>query len=329
MGSKYINSTMVKRQRQSSLRRGRGIVNSLINKLPIELHIPGYSYCGPGTQLDKRLQRGDKGINQLDAACKDHDIAYSQSKDLITRHQADKILQHRAWERANSKDAKLGEKTAAWFVTTAMKDENTDYEIGLVSFNSFTTIPNIDESNNLFVWGDKNKLNEFKVPVGAYELDDLISVLKKHMNDKDKNAKIDIIPDINTSKISISSNRIISFNNANSIAQVFGFDVQRLDPGKIYSSNHPVKILKVNSIGIDCSIAAGSYLNGNPVHIIHQFFPTVPSGYKIVESSQNILYYPVSVKTINNITVKIIDQSGGLINFREEEITVTLHIRKV
>lgn len=208
-------------------------------------------------------------------------------------------------------------------------DENTDYEIGLVSFNSFNTIPNIDNTNNIFVWGEKNKMNIFKVPTGAYELDELIRVLKEHMNDTDKNSEIKIIPDLNTSKISISSNRIISFNNTNSIAEVFGFDAKRLEPRKTYTSDHPVKILKVNSIGIDCSVAAGSYLNGKPVHIIHQFFPTVPSGYKIVESPQNILYYPVSVKTINNLTIKIIDQSRNLINFRKEEITVTLHIRKV
>lgn len=26
---------------------GEGLVNSLINKLPIELHIPTYEFCGP------------------------------------------------------------------------------------------------------------------------------------------------------------------------------------------------------------------------------------------------------------------------------------------
>ncbi|KAK9681122.1 Phospholipase A2-like domain [Popillia japonica] len=71
---------------------GSGLVDSLINKLPIELHLPGYQYCGPGTKLQKRLERGDSGINPLDQACKDHDIAYSQSKDLKQRHEADRIL---------------------------------------------------------------------------------------------------------------------------------------------------------------------------------------------------------------------------------------------
>lgn len=101
---------------------GGGVVNSLINKLPFELHIPGgYQYCGPGTKLQKRLARGDPGINPLDKACREHDIAYSKSRDLEHRHKADYELEQRAWERVKSKDAKLGEKAAAWAVTNTMK----------------------------------------------------------------------------------------------------------------------------------------------------------------------------------------------------------------
>lgn len=110
------------RHRSRRRSKGKGLVNSLINKLPFELHIPGgYQYCGPGTKLKKRLARGDPGINPLDKACKQHDIAYSQTKDLAQRHQADRILAERAWERVKSDDAGLGEKAAAWGVTTTMK----------------------------------------------------------------------------------------------------------------------------------------------------------------------------------------------------------------
>lgn len=101
---------------------GEGLINSLINKLPFELHIPSYQYCGPGTKLQKRLARGDPGINPLDAACKEHDIAYSRNKDnLEARHKADSLLEQRAWERVKSRDAGVGEKTAAWAVTNIMK----------------------------------------------------------------------------------------------------------------------------------------------------------------------------------------------------------------
>ncbi|KAI8123408.1 Capsid protein VP1 [Lucilia cuprina] len=100
---------------------GEGLVDKIINALPIELHLPGYQYCGPGTKLQQRLNRGDKGINQLDSACKEHDIAYSKSKDINIRHQADKILENRAWERVLSKDSGLSEKSFAYLVANAMK----------------------------------------------------------------------------------------------------------------------------------------------------------------------------------------------------------------
>lgn len=100
---------------------GAGLLNTVINKLPFELHLPGYQFCGPGTKLKKRLARGDIGVNQLDSACKLHDIAYSQHKNLEDRHSADKQLEYSAWDRVKSKDAGFGEKAAAWFVTNAIK----------------------------------------------------------------------------------------------------------------------------------------------------------------------------------------------------------------
>lgn len=84
-------------------------MNTLINKLPIELHLPGYQYCGPGTKLDKRLARGDSGINGLDKACKEHDIAYSNFLDKTNRHKADKVLIDKSWQRVKSKDSSLRE----------------------------------------------------------------------------------------------------------------------------------------------------------------------------------------------------------------------------
>ena len=104
--------------------RGSGIINNTIDKLPFEIHIPGYSYCGPGTKLQKRLNRGDPGINLLDKACKQHDITYSQTKDISKRNVADKILSEKAWERVKAKDSSIGEKTAAFAVTNIMKTKS-------------------------------------------------------------------------------------------------------------------------------------------------------------------------------------------------------------
>jgi len=105
----------------STKRTGCGLLNSAIDALPFELHIPGYQFCGPGTHLKKRLTRGDRGINPLDAACREHDIAYSQSKDLADRHAADDILAVSARKRITARDSTLRERAAAAAVWAAMR----------------------------------------------------------------------------------------------------------------------------------------------------------------------------------------------------------------
>lgn len=98
------------------------LVNTAIDALPIELHLPGgYQYCGPGTKLKQRLSRGDPGINKLDEACKAHDIAYSNYTDTERRSIADRVLAEKAWQRVKSSDAGIGERAAALAVTAAMK----------------------------------------------------------------------------------------------------------------------------------------------------------------------------------------------------------------
>lgn len=112
---------MVKRHKKGREKKqdGYGLIDYIVDKLP-EIHIPGYQYCGPGTELEKRLARGDPGVNKLDQACRDHDIAYSSTKDSNRRHEADKSLIGRAFPRVYSSDAKLGERAAALLVSGLM-----------------------------------------------------------------------------------------------------------------------------------------------------------------------------------------------------------------
>lgn len=102
-------------------RFGKGLIDRIIDKIPFELHVPNYQYCGPGTHLKERLNRGDPGINPLDAACKTHDIAYDKNKESSERSKADKILQKEALKRVFAKNASFGERAVALGVAAAMK----------------------------------------------------------------------------------------------------------------------------------------------------------------------------------------------------------------
>jgi hypothetical protein len=38
-----------------------------------EKHMPGYNFCGPGTNVWRRLRNGVRPMNRIDAACLQHD----------------------------------------------------------------------------------------------------------------------------------------------------------------------------------------------------------------------------------------------------------------
>src|SRR5436190_10066381 len=130
---------------------GRGLLNRAINALSIELHMPGYQFCGPGTHLEKRLVRGDRGINPLDAACREHDIAYSRSNDLRERHVADNILAAEERKRITTRDSIFGKRAAATAVWTAMKAK-TKFGMGLKTKKIDKENEKVDTSNSKAWW---------------------------------------------------------------------------------------------------------------------------------------------------------------------------------
>ncbi len=90
-----------------------------------EMHLPGYNFCGPGTNVSRRLREGVKPMNALDAACRIHDI------EIETRGPATKGSSPKALRTSDKKLAKAAKHIAlttedsdlrayAWLVHRAM-----------------------------------------------------------------------------------------------------------------------------------------------------------------------------------------------------------------
>ena len=200
--------------------------------------------------------------------------------------------------------------------------ENKDYVLGLSSFLSFNSIPNVDANNNkIHIAG----VGDIEIPTGSYEIEDigrfLTDICKKY------GITFTLKANNNTLKSEIYCDRIIKFVSDNSINKLLGFTAKELEPLKTHISNLPVSILKVNSLRIECNITTGAYFNGKKVHTIHSFFPAVPPGYKIIEVPSEVIYLPVTTKKIDYLKLRIVDQDGDLVNFRNEEVTISLHVK--
>lgn len=204
---------------------------------------------------------------------------------------------------------------------------NKNYTLGLVELLTFNSIPNIDVGNNKFYVGEKGKEKEIVLPTGSYEIEDIESFLKEAL--ASKGISFSLKPNNNTLRSVIQCSHRINFQPQDSIGSLLGFPRRTLTKDKTHSSDLPVTILKVNALRVECNITTGAYINEHKVHTIHEFFPAVPPGYKIIEVPSHIIYLPVAVRSIDHLQIRIVDQDGNLVNFRGEVITVRVHIKAV
>ena len=211
------------------------------------------------------------------------------------------------------------------------------YEIALVNLETYYSFPNIDETNNVFVYSPNNgnSWEKIKIPVGSYEIEDLNNTIQFEMKKRwhydqiNNEYYINISANSNTLKsvLIIEQGYQVDFNQRNSSSKVLGFTGAKYEEG-FHESENVVNILTINSILVNIDIISGSYVNGTTKSTIYSFFPKVSPGYKIIESPVNLVYLPITLDTIDNLNVSITDQDNHLLNLRNEKLTIRFHIRE-
>lgn len=201
-------------------------------------------------------------------------------------------------------------------------DSRFEYECGLIDFQSFHSIPNIDESSNKINIGNR----EIIIPTGTYEIDSINNYITIALGD---NTVFKVIANKNTLHCELFSSLPVDFTDDKTIAPLLGFSKKKLVANKTHTSDNPINIFKVSVVRIECDIIEGAYFNHKKTHTIHEFFPRVAPGYKIVESPRNVIYFPLIKSTIDSVTLSILDQNNQPIDFRGENITARIHIKKI
>lgn len=223
-------------------------------------------------------------------------------------------------------------------------DTNSRYGLGLHGFYSYNSILNVDEKNNIIGFKIKNKSPStfIQLPPGAYEVDEMNRTIQnilesiiKH-NSKDNSFVIDkyftLRANNNTLKCEILSKYDIDFSNEYSLASIVGFERKIYPANILHESTLPVDIMKVRIIRVDCNITSGAYVNGEEAHTLYEFDIDVEPGFKLSKEPQNIIYMPVTPEGrqfIHNITLRILDDNGSLVDFRGEKIIVKLELKKL
>ena len=214
-------------------------------------------------------------------------------------------------------------------------DRDKVYEIALVNLETYYSFPNIDETNNVFVYSPDNGNSwvKIKIPEGSYEIGDINKTIQHEMEKRghhdpiNEDYYINISTNCNTLKsvLILENGYQVDFNNQNFFAKVLGFTGTKYTEG-FHESENVVNILSINSILVNIDIISGSYVNGTTKNTIYSFFLKVSPGYKIIESPINLVYLPLTLETIDSLTVLITDQDYHILNLRNEKLTISFHI---
>lgn len=215
------------------------------------------------------------------------------------------------------------------------------YGLALIGFYTYNSVFNIDENNNSFAYeeNDNAVATHLEIPPGAYEISEIEKAMLMALKESSHETSDEIFSltaNNNTLKCEIISTFNINFGVPNSIGKILGFPYRFpygfLESGKKHQSVYNVDIMKVRIIRVDCNITSGAFLNSSQSHTIFEFDIDVEPGYKLSKEPQNNIYMPIMPEgrqSIDNITLRILDDNGDLINFRGEKVIVKLELKKI
>ena len=211
-----------------------------------------------------------------------------------------------------------------------------NYVMGVISFNTYNSIFNITEKNNLLYFYDNNIKTNYVIslPYGAYELSQINQEVFKQISNTHN------ISDISLSPIKISANEStlhsiieidlkfsIDFTKENTLRNILGFDSKKLYSGSNYSDKK-VNIIDIDRIHLCSDSIIGSIRNGHPSNILFTIILNEAPGQKIVREPNLVLYKHIDKEKLDYIEFWFEDDYGNRVDNHGENINFTLHIKK-
>ena len=227
-------------------------------------------------------------------------------------------------------------------------DDDGEYLIGVLSLYTYNTFSNIspERGNNMF------KFVELAEPIvfesGVYDVGGIFSHIESHLDSikgklkagmwHDVTPGVKVSPDdfylqwklVNTTnRIVIVSGLTVDFNYKHSMAKIFGFNPESvLTPHAKNTAPNPGEIDAYKSVNLTCNIARGSYVNNKLSSVVLSFVPDVDPNFKIIHSPSPVLYYALNTRKIHQLSFRLEDEQGNLLDNRGEPVTIVLHIVK-
>ena len=219
-----------------------------------------------------------------------------------------------------------------------------NYEVALVRLFTFNAHYNVTsaKSNNVFRYSHDSGSSWQNITLddGIYSVTEINTAIQRAMKANGHSGTdasgedvfyITITPNYTTGKNEITqeSTYRCDFTVASSMRSLLGFNSRIVtatsDEGDFVGDINAGVVAWL----VDCSLVSGSYQNGDVSNTLFTFTPAVPS-YGIVASEPiNLSFTQISTKTIDRVTLRLLDQDGNQLDLNGENIVYELLIRPI
>lgn len=201
-------------------------------------------------------------------------------------------------------------------------------KICLSSFQTNNSIPNItdkcDKIGIIYKSAEDLSVSKiYSIPIGSYELSEIEAVIKNMLS----GVWFELKANNNTLKCEMTSSVSIDLSMDNNIGMLLGFKNQIYNANVKYESEKIVNIMSTNCIYIESNLVMGSFNNGKQCHTLHEFYPNVPPGYKVIEVPTHLVFYPINSTSITHASIILKNQNNELIDLRGEPVSIRLLIQ--
>src|SRR5258705_13046431 len=171
------------------------------------------------------------------------------------------------------------------------------YELALIGFNTFYSVPNVNYSNCNLHYYDGSEINldpanadsgiqVLKIPYGHYEAEEIADYIHANL----KGVVITIDKNIGRAKLEVTGvGLILDFNQPNSIGKILGF-TEFAHYKETLTGQNLINITSLASIQIHCDIVSQGYVNGKETNLLWSFMPSIPPHYILVKEMANPIY---------------------------------------
>ena len=210
--------------------------------------------------------------------------------------------------------------------------DNVDFKIAFIWGKATNSFFNITETNNKLKYYNGTDWRTVQLPIVEYKtIDDFNTRIKSIVENKD-NIKLAADTISLKTEFILKNGYRIDFSIDNSFGELLGFEKiiigNSTNVENTTESSKVVKITFIKNVSIECNLVSSSYLNGKKTNILYRFTIPAPLEYEFEINPKNIIWLPLSVKSFNSISFRLVNDKGKLLNLRGYVFSLNL-IRQV